>query len=426
MNLVKRNAAWMIPDTVPGISLVSEKDETNPISHELYNLSKWKPPLVTGLHSWIAGLFIRIHVILIAFRIYMNPFKVIKVLRDLEFLRRQYMGDFSIKKLFKIDGRYYWDMHAPGWPSKAFVKYNEGEMNRIINFRPITDYLNSMIFAVTKKCPLNCQHCYEWEVINQKEKLSLEKLKSVIEQFQNRGRGVAQIQLSGGEPLSRFHDVIELLKAAKPGTDYWLVSSGYNLSLGKAAMLKSAGLCGIAFSLDHFNQVDHNAFRGSDQSYQWILEAIKNAHHVNLVVTLSLCTTKEFTTEDNLRKYARLARRLGVAFILLIEPRAVGRYAGKDVFLSVEQERILENFYLEMNYDPKYKDFPAVSYHGYHQRRIGCFGGSSRYVYVDTNGVLQSCPFCQKKYGRVLESDLTEKTSRMKKNGCLPYKQAEL
>ncbi len=423
---MKKGSDWLITENHSNFPLISEVVEINSNFHDLMNRPYWEPPLVTGLHSLITGMLIRIHIILIALRIYINPLKVIKVLRDLESLRRKYMGDFPIKKLFKIDGRYYWDMHAPGWPSKAFIKYNEGEMNRIITFRPIEDYLNSMIFAITKKCPLNCQHCYEWGVINQEEKLTLEDLKSIIDLFQSRGKGLAQIQLSGGEPLSRYSDIIELLLAAKPGTDYWLVSSGYNLTPKKAEMLKSAGLCGIAFSLDHFNEADHNAFRGSNQSYHWILEAIKNAHGVNLVVILSLCVTKEFTTEENLMRYAEFAKHLGAAFILLVEPRAVGRYAGKDVFLSVEQEKILEDFYLKVNFDRKYRDLPAVSYHGYHQRRIGCFGGSSRYVYVDTDGNLQTCPFCQKKYGNVLNGSLTEKTSRMKYNGCQPFKQAEL
>ena len=98
------------------------------------------------------------------------------------------MGDYKVKKLFKIQGRYYWDMHTPGWPSKAFTKYTEGEMNRIIPFRPVADYLNSMIFAISKKCPLSCQHCYEWDVINNKEKLSQEDLITIVRKFQNRGK----------------------------------------------------------------------------------------------------------------------------------------------------------------------------------------------------------------------------------------------
>ncbi len=412
----------LIKETMPVDQAVDEKSSIN----ELLELPVWKPPLVTGINRFITGMLIRLNVIFIAFRLYINPLKVIGVLRKLEYLRRQYMGDQKATKLFKIDGRYYWDMHAPGWPSAAFDKYTEGEMNRIFPFRPVADYLNSMIFAITKKCPLQCQHCYEWDILNDKESLSLNDLKTIVKKFQNRGKGVAQIQFSGGEPLSRYEDIIELLRIAKSDTDYWLVTSGYKLTKRKAEYLKSSGLRGIAISLDHSDAAKHNTFRGSGDSFSWVLKAIQNAHDANLVVILSLCATKEFVSRVNLMQYASLAKRLGASYILIIEPRAVGRYAEKNVALTSMQEMILEEFYLKMNFDPDYSDMPAVSYHGYHQRRIGCFGGGNRYVYVNTNGELQVCPFCQKKYGNVLTDSIDVCTDKMNKNGCLPFKQAKI
>jgi MoaA/NifB/PqqE/SkfB family radical SAM enzyme len=384
------------------------------------------PPLVLGLHRILIGILIKFNVFIIALRLYPNPLKTFTVLQKLEYLRRQYMGDYNLRKLFKIDGRYYWDMHAPGWPSKAFTIYNEGEMNRIIPKRPISDYLNSMILAITKKCPLNCEHCYEWGEINKKEKLSLEDLVGIVRKFQSKGKGVAQIQLSGGEPLSRYQEILKLLQKANMDTDFWIVSSGYYLTLDKALALKSAGLIGFAFSLDHFNAAHHNSFRGSPYSFDWVMKAIDNAHKAKLAVLLSLCVTREFTTNDNLMKYAKLAKRLGVSFILLLEPRAVGKYAGMDVALSKAQEDILDKFYLKMNFDDDYASYPAVSYHGYHQRRIGCFGGTNRFLYVNTNGELQVCPYCQKKYGNLISGPFDENELKKATNGCLPYQQAKI
>ena len=393
---------------------------------DLSNQSVWEPPLVRGVHRYIAGSLIKFHVLLIAVRKYLNPFSVHAVLKGLRILQRQYMGDHKIVKLFKMQGRYYWDMHAPGWPSKAFVKYNAGEMNRIIQFRPIRDYLNSMIFAITKKCPLSCQHCYEWEVINNREKLTRNDLVSVVKKFQNRGKGVAQIQFSGGEPLSRYEDILHVLKKAKKDTDFWIVTSGYLLTLEKAKALKDAGLQGFAISLDHFDATIHNTFRGSKESYNWVMTAIRNAHLADLAVILSLCVTKQFVSKENLMEYAGLAKRLGVSFILLIEPRAVGRYAGKDIGLTRAQEEVLEEFYLKLNFDKAYSAYPAVSYHGYHQRRVGCFGGTNRYVYVNTDGELQVCPFCQKSFGNVVSDVQQLRGTTPMNNGCKAFKEAVL
>ncbi|HNS16994.1 MAG TPA: radical SAM protein [Bacteroidales bacterium] len=393
---------------------------------ETAGLPEWKPPLVKGIHKYLIGSLIRLHIILIAFAHYVHPTRVILVLKKLEYLRRQYMGDFKICKLIKVNGRYYWDMHAPGWPSAAFVKYNEGEMNRIIPFRKKTYYLNSMILAITKKCPLRCAHCYEWDILNDREKLSLDNLKVIIEKFQFHGKGVAQIQLSGGEPLSRYDDMISLLKTACKGTDFWMVTCGVGLTLKKAKELKKAGLRGIAISLDHFDPYKHNAFRGSDEAFPWVIRAIGNAHQAGLVVILSLCPVKEFISSENMMKYAQLAKRLGAAFILIIEPRAVGHFEMKDVKLNAGEVTILEDFFLKMNYDPAFADMPAVSYHGFHQRRTGCFGGGNRYLYIDTDGNMHLCPFCRQNFGNVLMLSVRESMELIRKEHCFEFKSATI
>ena len=198
------------------------------------------------------------------------------------------------------------------------------------------------------------------------------------------------------------------------------------LTLERAMELKKAGLKGMAVSLDHFDPVKHNKFRGCENSFEWVIKAVENAHKAGLVVIFLLCPTKEFTNYDNLIKYAGFVRRLGAAFILLIEPRAVGRFAKKNVSLTREQELILEEFYLKMNYSREFIDMPAVSYHGYHQRRIGCFGSGSRYLYVDTNGEVHLCPFCRQQMGNVLDPDIDNSLKRMKKAGCHKYKHADI
>jgi MoaA/NifB/PqqE/SkfB family radical SAM enzyme len=220
--------------------------------------------------------------------------------------------------------------------------------------------------------------------------------------------------------------MIELLKSAKKDTDFWIVTSGYNLTYKRAAELKSAGLTGMAISLDHWDPEKHNSFRGSQNSFFWVINAVENAHAAGLMVVFLLCPTKEFISYENLIQYSNLVKRLGAAFILLIEPRAVGRFAGRNVSLTREQELILEEFYLKMNYATEYSDMPAVSYHGYHQRRIGCFGSGSRYLYVDTNGDTHICPFCRQKMGNVLDPLINDSMEKMKEAGCHKYKHAEI
>jgi MoaA/NifB/PqqE/SkfB family radical SAM enzyme len=120
--------------------------------------------------------------------------------------------------------------------------------------------------------------------------------------------------------------------------------------------------------------------------------------------------------------YAEKARGLGVNFIQLQEPYAVGGYAGKDIMLSDEQLTILDLFYKELNYNEKYKDYPLVVFHGYHQRRMGCFGGN-KYFYIDSDGNIHSCPYCRSSHANVLDGTF-EQCIQKPDSSCLSFSSA--
>ena len=48
------------------------------------------------------------------------------------------------------------------------------------------------------------------------------------------------------------------------------------------------------------------------------------------------------------------------------------------------------------------EDFPTMMYHGFHQRRVGCYSGS-RSVYVDSAGDVHACPFCHNKSYNIID-----------------------
>ena len=345
-----------------------------------------------------------------------SPAKVRLAMGQLKELRRQYFGEFVSHKVACVSGRYYRSYHHPGWPSAAFRAHTATALNRIVPFRAQADTLNMVFLAITKKCPLACEHCFEWEALNQKEKLTLPDLHALVKTFQD--KNVTQIFFSGGEPMLRVQDLLKVIPAARPGTDFWVITSGFNFTLDNARKLKQAGLTGVSISLDHFLPERHNAFRGSDKAFADAIQAAVNAQQVGLVVNLAVCVTREFTSSANLLRYAQLARRLGAAFIQLLEPRAVGHYAAQQVDLSKEQLTELDAFYELLNYDPGYHDWPIVTYYGYHQRRLGCSGAADRFLYVDTDGDLHACPFCQKKSGSALAGSIDEAMANVRTNGC--------
>jgi MoaA/NifB/PqqE/SkfB family radical SAM enzyme len=225
------------------------------------------------------------------------------------------------------------------------------------------------------------------------------------------------VQFSGGEPLNRLADITAIVQDFK-GVDFWIYTSGYHLTNDKAAQLKKAGLTGITISLDHWVPELHDSFRGKKGSFEWVEKAAKHTVANNLILCLSLCATNDFISQENLSNYIELAKNLNASFIQILEPKAVGHYAGKNVSLSEEKIRLLEHFYKKINFDQQYKNYPTIIYHGFYSRRVGCSGAGKDYLYVDMDGFAHDCPFCQKKIFNVLHGDVEEQLTRMRTLGC--------
>jgi MoaA/NifB/PqqE/SkfB family radical SAM enzyme len=304
--------------------------------------------------------------------------------------------------MYKVAGRYYNNLYNPGWPSAAYTDFLKDELLRHAFPMQYTGRLSMVFFAITRKCPLRCEHCFEWDNLNKKETFDQHELKTVIRKFQE--HGISQFHLSGGEPLTRPRDLVEMIKAGSPSSEFYVLTSGFNFTALNAKALKQAGLTGVVISLDHFDEEKHNAFRHSNDSYLQAINAIKHAQNQNLVVALSLCVTKEFVSKENLFRYAELAKKLKVTFIQLLEPKAVGHYQGMDVLLKKNETMVIENFYETLQSHPSWKDYPILIYHGYYQRRIGCMSGGNRALYIDSAGFINACPFCHTKNFNIREA----------------------
>lgn len=390
---------------------------TSTIENVQFQHSVYSPQrIISGLRKEIIQIFIRFTILKVLLRNYKSYKQVFKIVKEFNQIRRKVLGDRRIKKVACVDGKYYWDLYTPGYGSKAFTGFFEGEAHRIIPTAKKTNRFTNIFVAFTKKCPLQCEHCFEWDALNDKEKLTLNDSKNIVQKFQE--KGTSQIQLTGGEPLVRVNDIVEIVQSAKPETDFWVLSSGYNLTRENARKLKDAGLTGVVISLDHYDQNLHNQFRGFKKSFEWACTAVENAIAANLVTSLSICVTKTFVSQYNLMQYLKLSKKLGVSFVQILEPKAVGHYKGMDVTLLPEHQKILEDFYLQVNYEKQYAHYPIVTYHGFHQRQVGCFGAGDRNLYVDTDGDLHACPFCQKKMGNALSQALDDSIEKLQVLGC--------
>ena len=266
-----------------------------------------KQKMITGVRKGIVQFLYRLTIVGIAVKSYKNPWNWITVPLGLIEKRRRNIGQHRLYKFANVAGRYYWGLYTPGWKSTSFKNFIASEMNRIVPIKQKTNRFVNTYVAITKKCSLQCEHCYEWENLNKKEVLSAEQLNKIIATLQE--QGVSIIHLTGGEPLLKMELITMILNNADKSTDFWVLTSGLKLTDENAKKLKASGLNGIMISLDHYIPEKHNEFRGFKDAYYWVENGVQNAINNNLVTALSICVTKDFVNYENLMNYAELAKK---------------------------------------------------------------------------------------------------------------------
>ncbi len=379
------------------------------------------PRIITGWRYRLLELKMLRGMARVAFKVYPQRRMAWTALRRHIKTHLGYQRACHLTKAVQAGQQVFLQMTFPrlGTPAIRILAMNE--LHRQVAIPGWQPGLNVLLLAITKKCSLQCAHCFEWEALNGREQLSREDVVQIIQKFQI--NGAATIELSGGEPLNRFDDLVYILQESDlEVSDFWLLTSGYRFTPQRAQALAAAGLVGVGLSLDHWDADEHDRFRGLAGSFDWARQAAQNAQAAGLVVCLTLTAVREFCTAENLWAYARLARDWGVPFIRVLEPRAVGHFAGQSVELGPSEIAVLEAFVQKIQRDPAYADYPVVDYYAAYQRQIGCSGAGKRFLYVDTDGDLHACPFCRKKCGSaLLESIESGLLNLAKASGCHAY-----
>ncbi len=342
--------------------------------------------------EFLIRMHVKIRLIRLALRAYESVSKAGDVL--VRFLRFKNLvaGRSGKRKIVVKNGKAWFGPYIPPFPSAAFDRFILTEYNRYAPHALPVNTFQQVNFAITTHCPMRCEHCFEWDNLNKPETFSLQELKELTGKMQQQGLG--QISLSGGEPMVRFEDMLELIRSGNRDTQWWVFTSGFNLTNEKARQLKKAGAAGVLISIDHFDPALHNLFRGHKHAFFHASRAARAAADAGLLVGVSVCVTRPNANRTFLLQHAKMAASFGADFIQWLEPRAEGHFRNSDVLLHPGQIAEMESLFLELNHNPAFRNYPSIIYHGYHQRRAGCPSGGRFSFYIDAAGIAHSCPFC--------------------------------
>src|ERR1035437_6927014 len=250
-----------------------------------------------------------------------------------------------LNRIVKFNNQYYSTLTIPAFPSPAFNNMmSKGGLNFESMGTSKKENIESAFLAITSSCTNNCKHCYEKHNLQNSTVIPAEKWIDIMHWLQQYGTNI--IILTGGEPLSRFNDLLKILKAGdKNLSDFHLHTSGNSLTMEKALMLKEAGLKAAAVGFDDHDPARFEIIRQKGM-YDHALNALRIFNEAGIMTYVNLCATKELIHSGSLYEYYDFVRELKVSFIQLLEPRPCGGYLfdNGSVILNEEERNILLDF----------------------------------------------------------------------------------
>jgi len=190
-----------------------------------------------------------------------------------------------------------------------------------------------VVYNCTKKCSLNCLHCYSKNSLNGKE-LDTKEAKELLKQLAE--INCAAVLFSGGEPLER-DDLFELLDFSRRlGLRTVLSTNGSLIDAATAKKLVDTGVSYAGVSIDGTEKT-HDEFRGVAGGFKAAINGIKACKKAKLKTGIRFTITNRNYNQIN--EIFSLASDLSVSRICFYHLVAVGQAAKNNLKCSEGQLR---------------------------------------------------------------------------------------
>lgn len=188
-----------------------------------------------------------------------------------------------------------------------------------------TPVLEMLGVTLLNMCNIWCTYCYNAKnsegaferssFLKDRDQISVAEVKRVIDDAIK--LGLKDVQLSGGEPLIRYADVLELVRYCRErNVGVGIFTNGLLASPTRISAMKEAGLSWVRISLGGATYDVHSRERGGTvDQFDRLLEAIRNfvSHRIP---TGLFCPMVRSSTPDELVATAERAGDLGVDYIV--------------------------------------------------------------------------------------------------------------
>lgn len=257
----------------------------------------------------------------------------------------------------------------------------------------------AILMDPTSACNLHCTGCWAAEY-GYKESLSLEELDSIIEQGTALGTHV--YLYTGGEPLMRKHDLIELCKRHPDCTFLSFTNSTLIDEEFCQEMLRVKNFV-PAISVEGFESAT-DARRGTG-TYAKVEQAMSLLKSHGLPFGVSCCFTSQNADSIASEEFFDWMIGQGVLFAWIFTYMPVGKDAPTSLMVHANQREHLYRFVRKMRDE---KPLFTLDFQNDGEFVGGCIAGGRRYLHINAAGDVEPCVFAHYANANIRETSLLE------------------
>jgi len=242
----------------------------------------------------------------------------------------------------------------------------------------------TILLDPTSACNLHCKGCWAADYGNRLN-LSFDDIDSIVQQ--GKDLGVYLYIYTGGEPLVRKKDIIELCRKHNDCV-FLCFTNGTLIDQKFCDDMLEVGNFVPAISLE--GNEETTDFRRGQGTYQKVMKAMSLLHENHLPFGISACYTSENVDAVSSDEFIDKVVSLGASFIWYFHYMPVGSDANIQLMCTPEQR---EKMYHRSREIRMTKPIFAMDFQNDGQFVQGCIAGGRRYLHINAAGDVDPCVF---------------------------------
>ncbi len=272
-------------------------------------------------------------------------------------------------------------------------------------------------FSITGSCPCECDYCFAGAGGAGAPDLGDEPILEVAREIA--ALRVPLVNLSGGEPLSRYRRTVDATRILSAGSEVRMFTTGIGLTRCRLGELRDAGLRGVFVSLDTPDRQAYDRVRRRPGAFDAAVAALKLCAKADMLTFINAVVGPgDLPDAASVVRFLRFVEGIDSRIVVNFLPRlATGRGADANGFSSPDASDALADRIVST---ARSIGRPVTMLFGTVDHFIGCPGAGGKLMNIDIQGNVTVC-ISRAGLGNLLEEPFpviyrrfTEACSRLK------------